>query len=119
MHSGIYGYYTHDIGVKVKAIELSFDFNTEGNAEERELLQLQPQLAESRIKLQLRDGEDAQDSEIHITRSAVPIQQRASSLKLSESPTPAPDLESLRYEVLKPESLRSGRRYAGYGLPIT
>jgi predicted ATPase len=119
MHSGVYGYYGHAMGPNVKAIELSFEFNTEGNSRERELLQLQPQLAQSRIKVRLRENQESQDDEFHITRSMLPVEQRATSLKLNEPNSPTIDLDSLRYEVLKPENLRAGRRYSGFGLPIS
>ena len=109
------GYYGSDVGTNVKAIDLTFEFNTEGSTNERELLQLQPQLATSSIKLRYHENPDGQEDEINIVRSRETIEERAAEFKLGLI-SPIPDLESLRYKILKPEHLHSGRRFSR--LPI-
>ena len=118
--SHYWGYYGSDIGERVRTIELSYEFNTKGNSKERDLLQLQPQLAASRIKLRFRENKDAekqehQEDEINIVRSNDSIEQRATDLRLDLS-TPNIDFQSLQYKVLKPEQLYSGRHRVN--LPI-
>lgn len=117
MQASSYGYYSSELAERVREIDVSFEFSAKsGNADEVELLQLQPILNESRIKLTLAD-QDEKNDELHVVRSATPVDLRAASFKLPEQRSQSAEADSLRYEVKKPTSLRSLRRYSAYGLP--
>lgn len=116
MQASPLGYYGSEVASQVKKIDVEFAFSAEGCKTEAEMLQLQPVLMESRIRLSLKSPTDEKNNELHIVKSAAPIEQRATQLKLSEQRIHSPETESLRYEVKKPTSLQSGRRYSLYGL---
>ncbi len=111
--------YGHDISETTKSVECSFSFSTKGEPTETELLQLQPRLDESRIKIELTEKLEGAPDEIRIARASAPAEVRAKELQLSDTPMLPVDLDSLRYEVLKPETFRSGKRYSRIGLAVS
>lgn len=113
-----FAYMSRDLADRTKLVECSFSFSNNGPVEERDLLELQPRLLESRIKIHVRDEEASQDTEIKVSRSKKPIDARAIDFNLPIETLPGPERTSLEYEVLEPQNLRPGRRYyRGAGMP--
>lgn len=115
----MFSVYGHDMGQRTKSVECSFSFSTKGGTKENELLQLQPRLDDSRIKIQLLEKVEGAQDEIRIARASTPAETRAKELQLSDVPMVPADIDSLRYEVLKPGTFRSGKRYSRIGLAVS
>ena len=118
----MYSVFGNELPERTKAVECSFSFSTKSASKGSELLQLEPQLDESRIKISLRESDEIEDfveDEILIERATLPVDARAVKLQLTSSQMLASDLSSLRYEVLKPSTLRSGKRYSRIGLAVS
>ena len=98
----------------VASIEGSFSFSATGPKEEREVLQLQPQLEQSRLKIHTLDEKKFVDDEISIRRSRKTRAEIITSLGLSEKAAiEGPELASLEYEVSKPLTVRPRRPFYG------
>lgn len=98
----------------VASLEGSFSFSASGPKEEREVLQLQPRLEQSRLKLHASGDKRFPDDEISIRRSRKPREEIIAGLNLGKAAaTDGPELASLEYEVTKPAVIR-GRRHV-YG----
>jgi predicted ATPase len=110
--------YGSDLATLIENVECAFSFGTNGGAGPDELLQLQPQLDQSKIRISIRDSEAA-DEEIAIQRATTPVEIRAAKFQLTHPQPAAADLSSLKYEVIKPATLRSGKRYSRIGLAVS
>lgn len=119
MYAEPFGYPPSEFMRRTNAIECAFSFSNNGSSTEQEVLDLQPRLSSSRVKIHLNTDQGAQDSEISIARSQNRPDQRAAKFNIDVNTLSDAERASLEYEVLQPERLRSGRRYyRGFGLPF-
>ena len=93
-------------------IDCEFSFNAAGENEDRELLQLQPNLFALSIRIKKKD--EKQEEEIEIVRSKESIEQRFKELEINESLFNRPEVKSLEFEVLKSSNLKRHRRFFRY-----
>lgn len=108
---GRYYRFSREQLASVAAIEGSFSFSATGPKEEREVLQLQPRLEQSRLKLHSSGEKRPPDDEISIRRCKRTRENILADLKLERVPAAeGPELASLEYEVLKPTTIRSRRQ---------
>ena len=90
-------------------MECSFSFGTNGSDTDKELLQLQPNLISSSIKL-FRKDDGKNDEVIELIRSNKTIEKRFRELKINENLRNRPEVKSLEFEVLKSTKLTEPRR---------
>jgi len=113
---------SHDLTDKTELVECSYSFTNVGAVEEKDILDLQPRLLASHIRIKALGDQTAipAETEIEIARSGKAIETRAANFNLPAEVMAGPEQSSLEYEVLKPQNLRPGRRYfRGFGLPNT
>jgi predicted ATPase len=105
-------YYPGEIEA-LKSIRCEFSFSAAGKAEERDMLQLQPRLESSDLKVQVTQEEKTIDEQITVKRSAKDISERQHEYDLSSSDKKT-DYSGLEYEVInQPKIIRSLRRFMG------
>ena len=104
----------------VESVECRFSFSATGAKEEREVLQIQPRLEESWLKLHPKAERRFADDEIIVKRSKRKTEEIASDLKLKAGSLDRPELASLEYEISKPTQLRTRRWHSGIssGKPV-
>jgi predicted ATPase len=105
----------------VDSVECRFSFSATGGIEERDVLQLQPRLEESWLKLHPKSDKRFADDEVIIKRTKRKTVEIASALHLEAQSLDRPELASLEYEVVKPSHIKSRRwQYGGVstGKPV-
>jgi len=98
--------------------EFEFSVKSSNKNEDAEIIQLQPQLEKSNIKINsqledrsspVRDSEN-QTKEVHIIRTNKPLDKRLKTNQLSKEYLQMSELSSLDYEVKKPEKIEATSR---------
>ncbi|MGV0104427.1 AAA domain-containing protein [Nostoc sp. DSM 114160] len=115
-----------DITRRVEAltsIDCSFSFSANGSEKEREIIQLQPRLEESRLKVNFKLVGSPKEEEVYIRRSKKSIKQRLQEYQLSQKLLHKVEVASLEYEVKKLSYLTKARyrryyRFHAIGQPV-
>lgn len=104
-------------GEVLRTVECYFTFSADDPHEDREVLQLQPQLNECYVKgISEKSDKSITEQEIQIKKSNKKIEQRLEELHVAEQDVKREINESLEYEVIKPNIIK-GRQRRYYTLP--
>jgi predicted ATPase len=102
----------------VTTFDCFYSFSAQGSAEEREVLQLQPRLDESQVRVNLSSDEKPTEEQVLIRRSERSVQERLAHLKLSQQELSRMEFGLTEFELIRPTSLRRSTRRV-YGAPST